>query len=157
MASPKWATVEDVQDAWLGEPLDVPTKTVQAWLARAERRLAREIPRLQERIDSGKEPDLPELVTDVLAEMVETKLRNPEGYRQIQDTTGPMSGSATFGGDNPGGLVVTDDMRRRLSPPGTAGAAFEIDLLPDDPLRSPLEGALINGPDWMLPGRDGAL
>lgn len=150
---PRWATVEDVQNAWIGDELDVPVAVINTWLARAERRLEREIPTLKTRLDAGTEEGLAQRMADAAAEMVETKLRNPEGYRQIQETTGPMSASGTFSGDTPGGMKITDEMRRSLAPPGVTGGAFEVDLLPPAPARSPLEGALINGPDWMLPSR----
>ena len=41
-------------------------------------------------------------------------LRNPAGYRQVTSGTGPFTGSATYGGDQPGEIYVTDEDRKDL-------------------------------------------
>ena len=154
VADPQWTTVEDLQNAWVGDPLQLSADTIKTWLARAERRLVREIPGLAARLEQD-EPDLRNAVADAVLEMVETKFRNPEGARTRQESTGPFGGSITYGGDNPGGLVVTEQMRKSLAPPERAGEAFEVDLLANRRHRvDPLYRAHVNGPDWRAPRGD---
>lgn len=163
---PRWTTAADVQNAWLGDPTEYTAETVNAWICRAERRLARDVPNLQARIDSGTEPELAGLVADVVAEMVEAKLRNPDGVRSRTSTTGPVTDTVTVGGDNPGQLWVTPAQLALLAPPATRGRAFSVDLY-DGPRTNPwaapvttvgvipplpggfdpLTGARVNGPD----------
>ena len=131
-----WATPDDVIASWIGD--DVPTDTglIQRWVDRAERLLRREFPDLQDRIDSGDEPDLEATVVDVVAAMVTRVFRNPAGHRSVsgQETTGQFSGSntITFGGDNPGALGLLDEERDALRPPDAprGGQAFSIGVAP---------------------------
>lgn len=161
MATPKWATAHDVQEAWIGEPMTVPTATIEKWICRAERRLAREVPNLQQRIDADTEPDLQDTVIDVVTSMVERKLRNPEGMRSRTSVTGPFTDTETIGGDNPGQIWVTPEELAALAPPDTRGKAFSIDPWDPDlvgrpdpwapkplpPGVSPLTGVVINAGD----------
>ena len=146
---PKWARVSDVQDAWLGGELDLPEEKVLTWICKAERKLAREVPHLVDRIDSGNEPDLLETVRDVVAAMVERKMRNPEGYRQTMDVGGPITRQAMYGGDTPGELTITDDELASLAPPDTRGKAFSIDL--HDPPAPPARGDVVSTRDGVPP------
>ena len=131
-----WTTPDDVIASWIGD--DVPTDTglIQRWVDRAERLLRREFPDLQDRIDSGDEPDLEATVVDVVAAMVTRVFRNPAGHRSVsgQETTGQFSGSntITFGGDNPGALGLLDEERDALRPPDAprGGQAFSIGVAP---------------------------
>ena len=130
-----WTTPDDVIASWIGD--DVPTDTglIQRWVDRAERLLRREFPDLQDRIDSGDEPDLEATVVDVVAAMVTRVFRNPAGHRSVsgQETTGQFSGSntITFGGENPGALALLDEERDALRPPDAprGGQAFSIGVL----------------------------
>ena len=131
-----WTTPDDVIASWIGD--DVPTDTglIQRWVDRAERLLRREFPDLQDRIDSGDEPDLEATVVDVVAAMVTRVFRNPSGHRSVsgQETTGQFSGSntITFGGENPGALALLDEERDALRPPDAprGGQAFSIGVAP---------------------------
>ena len=130
-----WTTPDDVIASWIGD--DVPTDTglIQRWIDRAERLLRREFPDLQDRIDSGDEPDLEATVVDVVAAMVTRVFRNPSGHRSVsgQETTGQFSGSntITFGGNNPGALELLDDERDALRPPDApaTGQAFNVSTI----------------------------
>src|SRR5699024_8899022 len=87
------------------------------------------------RLDSGQEPDLADTVVDVVSAMVSRVFRNPSGHRSVsgQETTGQFSGSntITFGGDNPGALVLLDEERDALRPLDAprGGQAFSIGVL----------------------------
>ena len=131
-----WTTPDDVIASWIGD--DVPTDTglIQRWIDRAERLLRREFPDLQDRIDSGDEPDLEATVIDVVVAMATRVFRNPAGHRSVsgQETTGQFSGSntITFGGNNPGALGLLDEERDALRPPDAprGGQAFSIGVAP---------------------------
>ena len=131
-----WATPDDVIASWIGDDVPTDTDLIQRWVDRAERLLRREFPDLQDRVDSGDEPDLEATVVDVVAAMVTRVFRNPAGHRSVsgQETTGQFSGSntITFGGDNPGALGLLDEERDALRPPDAprGGQAFSIGVAP---------------------------
>lgn len=150
-----WTTPSDVQNSWLGEPIELAEETIKAWIAKAERKIRREIPNIDTRIEN-EEPELLETLKDVVVEMLERKFRNPEGIRQIQETTGPMSGSITYGGEQPGQLYLTDENKQALMVSSERSHAFSVDLLPTVPEEHPLYGALVNGPFGWAPGEANA-
>ena len=131
-----WTTPDDVIASWIGDDVPTDADLIQRWIDRAERLLRREFPDLQDRIDSGDEPDLEATVIDVVAAMVTRVFRNPAGHRSVsgQETTGQFSGSntITFGGDNPGALGLLDEERDALRPPDAprGGQAFSIGVAP---------------------------
>lgn len=113
-------TVTDLQDVrrtWPAGELPADDDTVKGLIEQAERKIRRKFPSIQDRLDAGTEPDLQGLFCDVTVEMVQRVLRNPEGYRQVQDTTGPFAGSMTYGGDHPGTLYLTAENIKDLQPP----------------------------------------
>ena len=119
-----WATPTDVIARWIGE--NAPTEAVATtWITDAETLIRFEYPDLQTRIDDGA-VTLDRVVL-VVTRMVIRALRNPDNARTQQ--TGPFG--TTYAGDNPGGLVLTDDDRRVLGAvAGTSGQAFTIDTTP---------------------------
>lgn len=132
-----WTTPEDVTDAWIGEGAPTDISSIQNWIDRAERMIRRTVPDLQERIDAEAEANPPstellETARDVTVAMVVRVFRNPDGTRQVNTTTttGPFSDtrSATFGGEIPGGLGMTDKELGSLQ--GASEGAFSIDLIP---------------------------
>ena len=131
-----WTTPDDVIASWIGDDVPTDADLIQRWIDRAERLLRREFPGLQDRIDSGDEPDLEATVIDVVAAMVTRVFRNPAGHRSVsgQETTGQFSGSntITFGGENPGALGLLDEERDALRPPDAprGGQAFSIGVSP---------------------------
>ena len=148
-------TGKDVVDAWIGDDAPDNDERLGRWVQRAERKIRREVPGITGRLAASgpdQEPDLPELVRDVVIDMVTSVYRNPEQIRQMQDSTGPFSGSVTFGGENPGALVLTRDHLSTLALPSTAGKAFEIDLMTQHDQEHPLQGQWINGPSRFSPG-----
>ena len=132
-----WTTPDDVIASWIGDDVPTDTDLIQRWVDRAERLLRREFPDLQDRIDSGDEPDLEATVADVVVAMVTRVFRNPSGHRSVsgQETTGQFSGSntITFGGNNPGALELLDDERDLLSGSSGDGGAFEVDMMLGSP------------------------
>ncbi|UJQ87200.1 head-to-tail adaptor [Arthrobacter phage BaileyBlu] len=127
-----WTTADDVIDAWVGEDAPVDDAKVETWIGKAERLVRFHFPDIQERIDAETEPDLLDDVKDVVVAAVHRVFRNPEGIRQRNETTGPFTGSVTYGGEIPGGLVLTDDELARLSG-GTKTAdqkAFGVSMIP---------------------------
>lgn len=126
-----WLSAQNILDDWVGDDLPAcTTDTITRWIGKAERLVKREFPTLQERLDSGKEPDLEATVQDVISAMVMRVLRNPDGRRTTSKNAGPYSESITFGGDTPGTLFLTDDERHALALPGgaRAGGAYSISM-----------------------------
>ena len=132
-----WTTPEDVNDAWIGEDAPTEMTLIQNWIDRAERMIRRTVTDLQERIDAEAEATPPstqllETARDVTVAMVIRVFRNPDGTRQVNTTTttGPFSDtrSATFGGEIPGGLGMTDKELGSLR--GASEGAFSIELIP---------------------------
>lgn len=127
-----WTTAAEVLAAWIGGDAPSDTALVDVWVGKAERLLRAKVPTLAERVDADPEtePDLLGNVKDVVTAMVQRVFRNPEGIRQRQETTGPFTGSVTYGGDQPGALWVTDAELSLISPAGTNRGAFTIDTIP---------------------------
>jgi hypothetical protein len=127
-----WTTAAEVTAAWIGG--DAPTESVlvDVWIGKAERLLRAKVPGLDARVDADPEvePDLLGNVKDVVTAMVQRVFRNPEGIRQRQETTGPFTGSVTYGGDQPGSLWVTDAELAMISPTGSNRGAFTVDTIP---------------------------
>lgn len=123
-----WATPQDVIDSWIGGGAPDDLDQVQLWLDRAERMVRAKIPDLQGRLDAEAEApgELTATVRDVVVAMVTRVYRNPLGLRSTMDTSGPYTKQATFGGDTPGTLFLTDEELAQLGG-GQAGAAFAID------------------------------
>lgn len=130
-----WTTAGDVLDAWIGDgaPTDLPK--VETWIGMAERLIRREVPDLQGRLDAEAElvppvTDLLDTVRDIVISMVTRVFKNPDGKRSIQSASGPLSESITFGGDNPGGLFLSDDERKALLGGRSGQRAFMVDMIP---------------------------
>ena len=124
-----WTTPADVTGAWIGEGVPTNTAQVQTWINKAEREVKYRVPDIQARIDAeSPKTDLLETAKDVVVAMVTRVFRNPEGIRQTNITTGPYTASKTYGGDQPGGLGLTDDELEKLQ--GARGGAFTIGLIP---------------------------
>lgn len=128
-----WTAPADVTAAWIGEGIPTDTSKIQKWIDKAEREIRFRVASIQARIDAeaAETParsDLLELAKDVTVAMVTRVFRNPDGIRQVNETTGPFTSSRTYGGDVPGGLGLTDDELAKLQ--GARGGAFSIDLIP---------------------------
>ena len=128
-----WTAPKDVTDAWIGEDAPEEVAKIQTWIEKAEREIRYRVPDIQERIDaeaaeSPARTDLLDTAKDVVVAMVARVFRNPEGIRQVNETTGPFTSSRTYGGDVPGGLGLTDEELGKLT--GARGGAFSIDLIP---------------------------
>ena len=138
-----WTTAAEVIAAWVGPGAPTDSVSVDLWVGKAERLLRSKAPDLTTRLaaDPVVEPDLLGNVKDVLAEMVHEVFRNPEGVRQRQETTGPFTGSVTYGGDKPGALRVTAEQLERLAVPGDSTGAFTLDMIP---ATSPFSSAYVS-------------
>lgn len=128
-----WAAAKDVKDSWIGEGVPTDDAKILSWIGKAEREIKFRVPSIQARIDAEAaeipaRTDLLDTAKDVVVAMVTRVFRNPEGIRQTNITTGPMTASKTYGGDVPGGLGLTDDELAKLQ--GARGGAFAIDLIP---------------------------
>lgn len=130
-----WTTAEDVLNAWIGDGTPTDPVKVDTWIGMAERLIRREVPDLQARIDAEAElvppvTDLVDTVRDIVISMVTRVFKNPDGKRSMQSASGPLSESITFGGDNPGGLFLSDDERKSLLGGRSGQRAFMVDMIP---------------------------
>jgi len=143
-----WTRPDDVTGAWIGEgaPTD-PTK-IQSWIDRAEREIRYRVQDILTRIaaEAAEAPprtDLLETAKDVVVAMVTRVFRNPEGIRQTNVTTGPYTASKTYGGNQPGGLGLTEDELAKLQ--GATEGAFSIDMIPS---TSPFSSTYVPAYPW---------
>lgn len=144
-----WTQPSDVTDAWIGEDAPTDLMKVQSWIGRAEREVRYRVSDIQTRIDAeaAETPartDLLDLARDVVVAMVTRVFRNPEGVRQENVTTGPFTGSRTYGGNVPGALALTDEELAKLQ--GASTGAFNIDLIPS---TSPFATGYVNPWEWL--------
>lgn len=130
-----WATPQDVIDAWIGDDAPTDSAKLALWIGRAERLVRSNVKTLQGRLDSEADlvPPSTELlftVRDVVVEMVSRVFRNPKGIRQANVTTGPYTESQTFGGEQPGQLMVTADELAQLTGAGSGQRAYTVSMIP---------------------------
>lgn len=124
-----WTEPADVRDRWLGSEFEWTDAQVTKLLEDAEDTALREFPDLVERVGPTP-PQIPVIrVKKVLARMVIRLLRNPEGYRTVQEGAGPYQETRTVGGQTPGEMYLTDEDRAELGNV-REGRAFTIDQTP---------------------------
>ena len=129
-----WTSPNDVLDAWIGADAPTDVDALQIWIDKAEREIRFRVPDIQERLDTEAEllppaDDLLETAKDVVTAMVARIFRNPEGIRQTNMTAGSYTESKTYGGNQPGGLGLTDDELAKLQGVLSAGA-FTVSMIP---------------------------
>lgn len=107
-----WASVDDVRRRWMGSSWDFTDGQVQALLDDAEDAVRAVVPSVDADIAANVLPA--ERVTRVVCRVVLRVLRNPDGKRSTNVTTGPFSQNETYAGDNPGEVYLTDEDRRDL-------------------------------------------
>ena len=124
--APRWTSAEDVRVRWLAGPLSVEDEQIDVLLADVEDFLTGEFPDLTELLADGRLTA--SRLRRVIVRIASRVLRNPSGYRQVTSGTGPFTGSATYGGDQPGEVYVTDEDRKDLIGRGKGRAvpAFSI-------------------------------
>lgn len=123
-----FATANDVKSRWLTGAIPADDTQIEVLVSDAEDIILGEFSALEDDVSAGVVPK--GRVVRVIARMVLRVLRNPEGHRTVAETSGPYSGSTTFGGDNPGELYLTDDDRRDLGGRRSKGKAFTVSTIP---------------------------
>lgn len=129
-----WTLPADVTGDWIGDGAPTDTAKIQRWIDKAEREIIHQVPDIQGRI-AAQAAEVPANTTlldtavDVVVAMVTRVFRNPDGVRQVNETTGPFTASKTYGGDVPGELTLTDRELAKLQEAQVSGA-FTIDLFP---------------------------
>lgn len=142
-----WTAAADVINAWIGDDAPTDTAKVDVWIGKAEREVKSALPDIQTRITEDTSGDLLANTKDVVVSMVQRVFRNPEGVRQVQEGTGPFSGSKTYGGTIPGVLYLTDDELAKLSPGDNKGA-YTVNMIPVTSPASPHYVAPTSFWDW---------
>lgn len=107
-------SVEDLRAGWISpQSLDAFTaETIQRKLDEAEDAARAAVPDLDARIHDGRIPLI--RAQRIIKRVVTRALRNPAGVRMQQESTGPFSGSITYGGDEPGEIYLTPEDRAEL-------------------------------------------
>lgn len=123
-----FATVDDIKSRWLTGTVPATDAQILTLIGDAEDIIVGEFPTLEADVIAGRVTAT--RVARVVARMIHRVLRNPDGVRTVQETTGPFSGSTTYGGDNPGELHLTDDDRRDIGGRKTKGKAFTVSTIP---------------------------
>ena len=124
-----WTVAQNVNDAWIGDDEPTDTALISTWIGKAEREIRFQVPEIQARITAA-EVDLLENVIDVTVAMVIRKFNNPQGIRTANTATGPFSESRTFGGDDPGELVMLANELAKLSLNASNRRAFSVSMIP---------------------------
>lgn len=125
-----WTTPDHVIESWIGEDVPTDAALIEKWIAKAEREVRFRIPGILDRI-TAEEVDLLDNVRDVVSAMVSRKLNNPKGVRQSNTTTGPFTESQTYGGDDPGELVMLANEVSKLSANSSGGRrGFSVSMIP---------------------------
>ena len=127
-ADPQWADAEDVRLRWLNGALSVEEEEINTLLEDIEDFLGGEFPDLEERIGAGRLSA--RRLKRVVVRIAIRVLRNPAGYRQVTSGTGPFTGSATYGGDQPGEIYITDEDRKDLVGRGKGRAVKAFSIYP---------------------------
>jgi len=131
-----WTVPSDVTGAWIGEGAPANDAAITVWISKAEREIKYRVPDIQARITAElPATDLLDTAKDVVVSMVTRVFRNPEGIRQTNVTTGPYTASKTYGGNQPGGLGITDEELAKLQ--GKREGAFTVDMIPSTSPFSP--------------------
>lgn len=119
-----WTTPDDVRGRWVASaPLSFSDEQIQRHIDDAEDVILAEFPSL-----AADVPDrVPKArVVRVVARMVIRLLRNGDGLRSTNQSTGPFSAQTTYAGDNPGEIYLTDEDRRDLGGRRSRRKAFSI-------------------------------
>ena len=138
-----WTSPQDVKDRWLLGEVPVSDSQLAVLIGDAEDTVGSEFLDIQARIDAGTLPLT--RVKKVVARMVIRHIRNPEGIRQVSETTGPFTGSRTYGGAEPGAMYLADEDRAELSGAKSGQRAFSIDTIPTTSPYSPFYVPPIGG------------
>lgn len=128
-----YAQPSDVRARWIA-PQSVgqwSDETMTRLIAEAEDTVDSRFPELREKLANGEIPEI--RVNKVVVRMVIRALRNPSGMRTIQESAGPFSGSATFGGDEPGELYLSAQDIEELAGRPTVARVSSIRVLPVRP------------------------
>lgn len=123
-----WAEADDVRLRWLNGALSVEDEQIEVLLEDTEDFLTGEFPDLAARLEDGRLTDTS--LKRVIVRIAIRVLRNPSGYRQVTSGTGPFTGSATYGGDQPGEIYITDEDRKDLVGRGKGRAVKAFSIYP---------------------------
>lgn len=118
-------TTDDVRRRWvMSEPFPVSDEVLGTLIEDTEDTIESAVPGVLLRVKNGELP--PGRLQKIVARVIIRVLRNPEGIRSVQESTGPFSGSTTFGGDDPGEAYLTDKDIRELTGVRAKGKAFTV-------------------------------
>lgn len=120
-----WTLPADVAARWIGE-LPVPEQYISTAIEDVEDQLIVMAPDLVD--EFGASVPL-ERVKRIVARVIVRHLQNPEGVRVRSEATGPVTGSVTYSGDDPGALTVTMDDIADLRGKSFTDGAYAISMI----------------------------
>lgn len=100
--------LEEVTDRWV-QDIDIPASeaSLLKLIADAEDTIETEIPGIGAKVAQNDLQYPKDRFYKIVARVVIRQLRNVEGLRSVQETTGAFGGSVTYGGDEPGEMYLT--------------------------------------------------
>lgn len=107
-----WAKPDDVRSRWLTGSLGVDDEQLETLIGDVEDKILAEFPGLPDLVATEALPG--SRVRRVVVRVALRVLRNPNGYRQVTEGTGPFTGSTTYAGDAPGEITLTAEDRKDL-------------------------------------------
>lgn len=124
---PQWTSTPEVRERSLGADDDFSDEQITRLIDDAEDVVLAAFPAIESQV-----PDPIPLarVARVVSGMVIRRLRNPDGIRTLQDSTGPYSGSTTYAGDHPGEIYLSEEDKRALTV-GTASGRRAFSVMPN--------------------------
>ena len=124
---PAWASAQDIRDRWVGAfPSEVTDQVLDVLVADAQLLITNEYPLLAD--DPVFQERARQVMIALVAGYVRAPVQNPGGARQMAETIGPYSRSATFGSPALADMVLSPGQRVFLGGPGgDTGKAFSVD------------------------------
>lgn len=144
MSAETFASPQNIRDRWLSTEELPSDEIIQHWITDAETLIFSEFPDLRDRLTNDPHGDLHRSVAYVEVQLVSQALKNPDGIRQLSQTSGPFTTATTYGTETISQLMQITPAHRAILA-GKAKKNFGIDMT-HHPQPHPLTGAWINGP-----------
>ena len=145
-----FTTPADVRARWVSaEPLP-DDDIIQAWITDAETLIYAEVPSIVANLTDDPLGQWRKKMVFVTVQVVSQALKNPEGIRQTQQTSGVFSNSVTYGAETIDGVLRLTPAQKAILT-GHGKRHVGLDMTVQAPTLSPLDGVVINGPTREAP------
>ena len=122
-----WVSAQDIKDRWIGTfPPEVTDTVLDVLIADAQLLISNEYPLLVD--DVAFQLRAKAVIIALVSGYVRAAVRNPGGAKQMAETIGPYSRSATYGSPALADMVLSAGQRLLLAGPAAdTGKAFSVD------------------------------